>query len=120
MAKILIVDDSTELLDLFSMLLSSKGNHVRTAVNIQKAQEQLLWINFDVVLLDVQLGKEDGRHLSYVISMDHNIPVILISGDGELLKNYTNYGASAVIEKPFDIEKVNKVISDVMVNKIAK
>jgi DNA-binding NtrC family response regulator len=114
MAKILIVDDSTELLDLFSILLTSKGNHVRTAPNIQKAEEQLLWIKFDVVLIDVRLGNEDGRHLSYVVSMDHNIPVILISGNGELLKDHTKYGASAILEKPFDLDIINKTIEQVL------
>ncbi|MBS1495291.1 MAG: response regulator [Bacteroidetes bacterium] len=114
MAKILIVDDSTELLDLFSLLLSSQGDHVRTATNIKKAQEQLQWIKFDVVLLDVRLGNEDGRQLSYIISMEYNIPVILISGDAELLRNYTTFGAMAVLEKPFDLDVVHKTIEDVL------
>ncbi len=113
MAKILLVDDSTELLELFSMILTAKGNLVRTATTIKLAEQQLAAVRPDLVFLDVNLKNEDGRQLCYVLSMDHNIPVILISGDAVKLENHTRFGAIAVLEKPFRADHVHALIKAV-------
>ena len=43
-----------------------------------------------------------------------HIPIILISGSPELLTNYEECGAAAIIEKPFAIENVLQVIKDAL------
>lgn len=111
MAKILLVDDSTELLEIFSLLLTRKGNTVRTAVNFRTAEKQLQVVRPDLVFLDVNLKNEDGRQLCYVLSMEYNIPVVLISGDVEKLENYTRFGAVGILEKPFDVERIMSIIT---------
>ena len=113
MAKILLVDDSEELLELFSLILS-QNNHVRTATNISGAVKQLKQVIPDVVFLDVNLEKEDGRQFCYALSMEYNLPVILISGDPEKLANYTRFGATAVLEKPFDGKQIEAIIRAVI------
>ncbi|MCP9750565.1 response regulator [Ferruginibacter sp. HRS2-29] len=114
MAKILIVDDSQELLELFSLALS-KNNHVRTASNIAAAEKQLLHgVVPDIVFIDVNLENEDGRQFCHALSLEYALPLVLISGDPEKLDNYTRFGAIAVLEKPFNGEQVEAMIRAVV------
>jgi DNA-binding response OmpR family regulator len=113
MAKILIVDDSQELLELFSLTLS-KNNHVRTASNIAAAEKQLHGVVPDIVFIDVNLDKEDGRQFCHALSLEYKLPLVLISGDPAKLDNYTRFGAIAVLEKPFNGEQVEAMIRAVV------
>lgn len=113
MAKILLVDDSTELLEVFTMIFTSNDFEVQTASDRKTLQQELSTFQPDVVLMDVMLGGLDGRELCKEIKQnnpDRKIAVILLSASPEVLKEYKKYGADDVIEKPFDINTIiNKV-----------
>jgi len=62
--------------------------------------------------LDVLLGTDvDGRDLCKEIrKFNGRVPIILMSGRSDFLKDYEQYGANDVIEKPFDFEELlNKI-----------
>jgi len=113
MAKILIVDDSRELIDVFSMIFEANTFEVRSALDRQSLHRELNGFLPDVVLLDVRLGLDDGRILCQEIRQNYSsqqTSVILLSASPELLRNYRSFGADDVLEKPFDINTVvNKV-----------
>jgi len=63
MAKILVVDDSLELLELFSTLLIAQGYEVETTSSSVNLKNILLIFLPDLILMDVMFGIEDGREL---------------------------------------------------------
>jgi len=116
MAKILVVDDSLELLELFSTLLIAQGYEVETTSSSVNLKNILLIFLPDLILMDVMFGIEDGRELCREIKETHNIniPIILISANVALLKDYKRCKADAVIEKPFNIKNLVEVVSRVL------
>lgn len=112
-SKILVIDDSTDLLEIFSMILIMHGFDVATTDKADNIDELLNTFVPDLLLLDVRLRDNNGMDLCKRINEKYNRhpPVILISASPELLKNYKEYLAFDVIEKPFDIKTVTEKIN---------
>ena len=118
MVKILIVDDSQELLDLFTHLLSRKGYVVASATSKNTLFNKVSNFNPDLIFMDVRLNDADGRELCKEIKQNistKDIPVILLSASPELLINYKECKADDVIEKPFEmttvIQKIERALT---------
>jgi CheY-like chemotaxis protein len=113
MARILIADNSSELTDSLSVLLQLNDFITEVAASRAKLMKQLETFRPDVVLLNIVFNQIDGRELCKEIKNDlryKNIPIILISGSAELLKNFEECSAIDVMEKPFVIAAVvNKI-----------
>lgn len=117
MAKLLIIDDSTDLLEMFTTIFTMRGYEIQTATSRVTALTVLSSFVPDVILLDVKLHGEDGRQLCKEIrqmEVGKHIYIILISATPNFLINYKKYLADAVLEKPFDIRKVTEVVSAAM------
>ena len=109
MVKILIVDDSQELLDLCTHLLNMKGYIVATATSKITVFNKVSNFNPDLILMDVRLNGADGRELCKEIKQNDStkeIPVILLSASPELLMDYKECKAVDAIEKPFELTSV--------------
>ncbi|HPH92947.1 MAG TPA: response regulator [Ferruginibacter sp.] len=107
MSKILIVDDSLDLLEFLTVMFKARKYETATASTIAEAMKSLLTFSPDVILLDVKFPDSDGRDFCRKIKSDSQTcktPVILISASPDLLENYHECKADAVIEKPFDIK----------------
>ncbi len=67
--RILIVDDDHEILEMYAHRLESDGFRVFKASNFREMKELIGQFNFDLVLLDVYLGKESGFDcLRYIVA----------------------------------------------------
>ena len=116
MYKVLVVDDSSELLELFSIILTMEGFKVEAVASKEKLQKQLSKFVPDLILLDVQVNGHDERALCQEIkrSTHIHIPTILVASNPTCLKDYEACGACDIIEKPFDIktviQKINKAL----------
>jgi len=122
MTKILLVDDSAELLDLFTALFTIKGYKVRTAVHKNMIGPQLALTRPDIILLDVRLNGYDGRKICLELKQHElfqHIPVILISGDENLLQDHTACKADAVLPKPFTSEMADAMIRQLLTKEMA-
>jgi len=81
--RILIVDDEPEVLRLCSRVLSEadQGYTVVTARSTEQARRHLGSQAFDLLILDIQLPKEDGiSFLKYIREVQPDLPTMLISG----------------------------------------
>lgn len=115
MAKILVVDDSNDLLEVFTFFLKRKGYEVKSASSKDTVKSALSVFIPDLILMDVILDGGDGRELCKEIKeKNKNIPIILISGNPEFLKDYEECKADAIIEKPFNLAEVTMKVNEVL------
>ncbi|MBM4103622.1 MAG: response regulator transcription factor [Planctomycetes bacterium] len=108
-AKILIVDDQKDLLDLLTMSLSPEGYQVRTALNAAEAISAIRLQKPDLILLDILLPDISGVRLTTRLKNDAetaDIPVILLTAkDSETdIIVGLSVGADDYITKPFSIK----------------
>lgn len=104
--NILIVDDSP-VCSLFASQAVSKIGYVECVFNIGDAQKALETKKWDIVILDIHLGQENG-FLVFEEMQKHtkhrNTPVIFVSGDSELSQKSLAFslGADDYIVKPYN------------------
>ncbi len=117
-AKILIADDSVDLLDALKLFLEEQAYRVCTVFYKELFMSELKNFKPDVIILDVLIkSMGDGREICRSIKSDietKNIPVILMSADYKALENYKECSADAVIEKPFNLLELTKQIETVV------
>ena len=125
-SKILIIDDEPDICNQLSGLLSDIGYSCDKANTSEKGLETFKQKSFSLVLLDIWLNnsKFDGfQALEKLQRIDHNIPVIMISGHGniETAVNSIKKGAYDFIEKPFDSDlllfKIKKAVENYILKK---
>ena len=108
---ILIVDDERDIRELVAGVLEDEGYATRVAVDSDAALAALAERRPSLVLLDVWLqgSRLDGLDLLDVIkARDASLPVIVISGHGNLdtAVHAIRRGAADFIEKPFEAERL--------------
>ncbi|BHH84025.1 sigma-54-dependent transcriptional regulator [Desulforhopalus sp. 52FAK] len=107
--RILIIDDEVRILESLSGILEDEGFTPVTAVSAEKGLRIIDESHIDLILLDIWLGNNmDGLTALEQITANHNIPVIMISGHGniETAVQATRKGAFDFIEKPLSYDKV--------------
>jgi len=116
MARILVIDDQKEVLDLLRRYLTATGHEVRTADSARAGRKLFEQSPVDVVVTDIFMPDEDGLEMIMAMRRHHpEVKVIAISGGGalgnvDILQAAQRLGASAVFEKPFDLFQVaNKI-----------
>lgn len=108
MAKILVVDDHTDILALISLILKQHNYEVITAQDGVEAIEKAIQEHPDVVLLDVQIPKINGYKVCETLKEreeTRTIPVIFISSAYRDLKDIIRgleTGGTDYLTKPFD------------------
>ena len=115
MAKILVVDDSEDILEMLGMLLHYKGHEIITSIDSVTTIKAINSFSPDLIILDVWLNGNPkgstGRELCKDIKKFYpSLPIILMSANPELLKEFEECGADAIIEKPFDIAVLNHTV----------
>ena len=104
-AKILVVDDDKNLLDLIHMRLEASGYDVVSVNHENKAKEIARRGVFDIAVVDLQLVKQDGLQLMEELHNIHpEMPVIILTAHGsiESAVEAMGRGAFTYLTKPFD------------------
>lgn len=116
-SQILIVDDSSVSSRVASKKLERMNYAVTCAYNGQQAFDMLKRepMRFMVILVDVVMPVCDGMELLRMIKADvqlAKLPVVMLSGlEGEdLRKTCMDFGASALMKKPFDEDQFQDVL----------
>lgn len=124
MSTILIIDDEADIRGIISDILEDEGFSTHQAKNASQALDYLKSNKAPrAIILDIWLeGSDiDGIGLLKVIKSNHpNIPVIMISGHGniEMAVKTIRLGAYDFIEKPFKSEKLVILLNRAIENSI--
>jgi len=110
-ADILVVDDEQDIRDLVAGILEDEGYSVRTAADSDQALSAIRERRPSILVQDIwmQGGGLDGLELlDLVKSLDVDLPVIMISGHGniETAVSAIKRGAYDFLEKPFKADRL--------------
>jgi len=117
--RILVVDDSESIRELVGSTLIEAGFEVVTAIDGEDAFTQLEKEKIDLVLTDLNMPKVDGIMLVKKIR-EHNkykyLPTLILTTESETKKRIEakEAGATGWIVKPFDKERLLKIIKKVV------
>jgi DNA-binding response OmpR family regulator len=102
-ATILVVDDEENIRQLIRLTLEEAGYKVVTASTGQEAFDKVSSSNISLVLLDIVMPGMDGFRALEMIREKSDIPVIMVSGLGNVNPLRTSFilGADDYIKKPF-------------------
>lgn len=115
-ATVLVVDDDPEIVSMLSTRLAARGYKVSTASDGHKALEIAKRDRPDVILLDVMMPGKSGWEVARSLKQDattQSIKIVMVTAIGEQVNEITSplYGADAHIDKPFEFERLEKVIA---------
>ena len=110
MKQILIIDDEKDILKSINAILSEEGYKCYEAVDSNDAINLFNSHKIDLILLDVWLedSKHDGLQILEIIRSENSVPIILMSGHGniDMAVSAIKKGAQEFIEKPFSSERL--------------
>ena len=111
--RLLIVDDEYDIVEPLSMLFQAQGYSVSTITKGNETYEKVTSFKPDLILLDILLSGSDGREICRRLKKDpktKKIPIIMMSAHPFAAKDSEGSGADDFIAKPFDIEKLLKLV----------
>ena len=109
-ARILVVDDEQDLLEILKFNLETEGYEVMTATSAEDAL-QLDIASFDLLLLDVMMGGMSGFALARQLKDNPataQVPIIFLTArdtENDTVTGF-NLGADDYISKPFSLREV--------------
>ena len=116
--KVLVVDDSIAIARQLTKLVEGFGDFevVGHAKNGAEAVKLFKSLEPDVVLMDIVMPMMDGiQSLRTLLRLDPNAKVVMISsmgGVGAKVEEALRLGASSVISKPFEPERVKAALEN--------
>lgn len=110
---VLICDDDTGILEACKMILSEEYR-VETADKCLNIIEEVEKVQPDIILMDIRIpgGGEKAVNLIHETKEISNIPVIVFSALSDIREISERVNATAVIEKPFDINTLLETIQE--------
>ena len=117
MSKLLIVDDSTDLLEAMEIILSQKGYTVKTLAYWNNIYKVINDFEPELIILDIFLAGKDGRDICRELRNvmgNKYLCIIMFSASPKALEDYKDYGADGYLEKPFGIENLIEKIESVL------
>src|SRR5271167_4930381 len=114
-SDVLVVDDEADIRELVAGILSDEGYAVRTANDADSALAAIRARKPALLVLDIWMagGGMDGLELlDLVKGLDGDLPVIMISGHGniETAVSAIKRGAYDFLEKPFKSDRLLLIV----------
>jgi diguanylate cyclase (GGDEF)-like protein len=110
-AKILIVDDDPDILDVLALTLNAENYDVIQATNGEEGLALVQSKSPDLVILDYKMPRMDGKQVCQKLKQDlllQHLPIIMLTGKGEVVDkvNGIDAGADDYIVKPFEPQEL--------------
>ena len=108
--KVLVVDDDPAVIRMVSLSLITDGFDVSTAGDGLQGLERLEAQSFDVIVLDLQMPRMDGRaFFREMRSRGYETPVVILSAYGADVAR-SELKANGAFSKPFDPDDLSAVV----------
>jgi CheY-like chemotaxis protein len=120
MARILIVDDTTDMRELLKNIVELAGHQVVEADSGRAGLERFKAQPADVVMTDIIMPDMDGNELiAKLRALDPKVKIVAVSGGGRVrnlgvLQVAQKFGADRVLSKPFRKEDVLRVVDELL------
>ena len=113
MATLFIVDDEDDMLHTLQFYFEKTGYEVKT---FNKSKDMLAALESskpDLILMDVNLRRTDGRTICRLIKSKYGIeaPIVLFSANAAMELEYKEWNADGFISKPFTFEEISQKIA---------
>ena len=120
-AHILVVDDDDGIRSLVKQYLNKNNFLVTTSNSAENAEEKILIIKFDLIVLDVMMTGKSGLEFIKDNKLKINTPIILLTAKGEAEDRVggLEIGADDYLPKPFEPKELILRIKNIL-NKITK
>ena len=120
-SRLLIIDDSEEILASLKTFLSKRGFEVVAASNGLDALKlyEAAYDNFDLVITDLVMPNIGGVALISIFKKrTPDLPVIAITGYGEQPESLAREAkADVVLEKPFKLDELENTVRKLLAGK---
>src|SRR6266404_1762897 len=119
--NLLLVEDDLAVREALAKLLSGENYNVFTASSFEEALANQRENQIEVVLLDLQLGSEDGWAVFHALrELDPNLPIIAASAQRDRLRQPVASRATGILEKPFDVALLLSLLGRAIPQRVAK
>jgi CheY-like chemotaxis protein len=115
-ARILVIDDETEVGDILTDMLTGDGHTVVCCVEAESALALFAREPFDVVITDLGMPGLSGWAVARLVKQRRpNTPVVMITGWGDRIDpgEAEARGVDYVVAKPFKREQVREILAAV-------
>src|SRR5262244_1940753 len=113
-ARILVIDDNPQVVDILGVCLRQEGYGVLGALTSDEGLKLAILSRPELVLLDIALPETNGIELlKRIRSINPATRVIMVTGNSDpvLAREALHLGALAYIDKPFDFAYLKRVIA---------
>jgi adenylate cyclase len=113
-AKILVVDDSDILCELFALQLRAVGHVVHVAENGVLARQAAMRERPDVIVSNIDMPLLNGFELMAALREDdaaRRIPIIIVSSNMDYARKARDLGAAAFLGKPVSGDQLRSVVA---------
>ena len=116
MAKILIVDDDTNICELLRLYIEKEGFEAAISNDVESALKKFDSFSPDLMLLDIMLPGLDGWQVCREIRKKSSCPIIMLTAKGEVFDKVLGLelGADDYVVKPFETKEVIARINAVL------
>lgn len=120
-AKVLIVDDEKDFLDIMAERMRARGMAVSTATSAENALKMVLKEDYDAVIMDLMMPEMDGfKALKLFKETRPDVQIILLTANvpEEKCIEAIKLGAMDIIEKPADLNLLTQKIEAARARKL--
>lgn len=110
MKKILIMDDSKELLELMDYIIDDLGIGIMLSAK-PKTLSEIPNLSLDLIILDYYLGYLLSKELCAEIrsyEQETHVPIVIVSTSNNI---FLECGADGSLSEPFEIEELENMIA---------
>ena len=105
---VLIIDDDRDMREVIVEALESNGYGATAVADGESMWKMLSRKAYDLLLMDLKLGKENGLHLACEVRKDSAIPIMMLTGIGDETDRILGLElvADDFLMKPFNIREL--------------